>query len=197
MSTRTETGRPAAEAAAPSRGLAWLYVIAGGIGLLASGALTLEKIARLRDPDYIPTCSFNPVLSCGSVMDSSQAAVLGFPNPLLGIGGFAVVVTTGVAMLAGFRPPRWYRAGMVAGSTVAVVFIHWLIASSLYDIGALCPYCMVVWAVTIPIFWYSALGAWPALAPLRRVHSAILALWYVVIIALVVQRFWSYWTSLV
>src|SRR5690606_39768235 len=48
MSTRTETGRPAAEAAAPSRGLAWLYVIAGGIGLLASGALTLEKIARLR-----------------------------------------------------------------------------------------------------------------------------------------------------
>lgn len=180
---------------APARGLAWLYVVAGAIGLLAAVALTLEKIATLSNPDYIPTCSFNPVLSCGSVMESAQASVFGFPNPLLGIGGFSVVVTTGIAMLAGFRPPRWYQLGMAAGTTLAVLFIHFLIVSSLYDIGALCPYCMVVWAVTIPLFWYTALATWPALAPLRRVHSAILALWFVVIIALIVQRFWSYWTS--
>lgn len=27
---------------------------------------------------------------------------------------------------------------------------------TLYEIGALCPYCMVVWAVTIPLFVVSA-----------------------------------------
>ena len=31
------------------------------------------------------------------------------------------------------------------------MFVHWLIFQSLYRIGALCPYCMVVWAVTIPL----------------------------------------------
>jgi len=31
--------------------------------------------------------------------------------------------------------------------------VHWLIFQSLYRIGALCPYCMVVWVVTITVFW--------------------------------------------
>ena len=99
-----------------SRALAWLYVLGGGLGLAAAAALTLEKIAKLRDPSYVPTCSLNPVVSCGSVMDSPQAEAFGFPNPLIGIAAFAVVVTTGVAALAGFQPPRWYRLTMNAGT---------------------------------------------------------------------------------
>ena len=47
--------------------------------------------------------------------------------------------------------PRWYWAGLATGTALGVVFIHWLIFQSLYRIGALCPYCMVVWAVTIPL----------------------------------------------
>ncbi|WP_424186662.1 vitamin K epoxide reductase family protein [Actinokineospora sp. G85] len=180
-----------------SRALAWLYTIGGGLGLVAAVALTLEKIAKLTDPAYVPTCSLNPVISCGSVMDSAQAAAFGFPNPLIGIAAFAVVVTTGVAGLAGFQPPRWYRIGLAAGTTFGVVFAHWLIASSLYDIHALCPYCLVVWVVVIPLFWYTALATWPVLAPLRKVHSVVLALWYVVIAVLVLAAFWDYWTNLV
>ncbi|WP_158854105.1 vitamin K epoxide reductase family protein [Saccharothrix deserti] len=179
-----------------NRRLALLYVVGGGLGLAAAAALTLEKIAKLRDPAYVPTCSLNPVVSCGSVMDSRQAEAFGFPNPLLGIVAFAVVVTTGVAVLAGFEPPRWYRIALNAGTAFGVVFVHWLIAASLYDIHALCPYCLVVWIVTIPIFWYTTLDTWPALAPLRRVHSAVLALWYAVIAILVLAAFWDYWTSL-
>ncbi|MGM1060688.1 vitamin K epoxide reductase family protein [Saccharothrix sp. Mg75] len=179
-----------------TRALAWLHVIGGGLGLAAAAALTLEKIATLRDPAYIPTCSLNPIISCGSVMDSPQAAAFGFPNPLIGIAAFAVVLTTGVALLAGFEPPRWYRIALNAGTAFGVVFVHWLIAASLYDIHALCPYCMGVWIVTIPLFWYTTLDTWPALAPLRRVHSAVLALWYALIAGLVLHAFWDYWTSL-
>jgi uncharacterized membrane protein len=183
-----------------TRSLAWLYVIGGGIGLAAAAALTLEKLAVLRDPNYVPTCSLNPIISCGSVMNSSQAEAFGFPNPLLGLVSFAVVVTAGVVMLAGFEPPTWFRIGMQVGVTFGVLFVHWLILASLYDIHALCPYCMVVWAVTIPIFWYTTLdtlrgrGAGQALI---RVHSAVLAAWYVVIIALVLMEFWDYWVTLV
>ncbi|MGZ3145740.1 vitamin K epoxide reductase family protein [Lentzea chajnantorensis] len=178
-----------------SRPLAWLYVAGGALGFAASAALTLEKLALLRNPAHVPTCSLNPVVSCGPVMDSPQAAAFGFPNPLLGIAGFAVVVTTGVALLAGFAPPRSYRLALNAGTGLAVVFVHWLVVVSLYDIHALCLYCIVVWIVVIPLFWYTTLDTWPRLAPLRRLHSTVLVLWYAVIVALVLHAFWDYWVT--
>jgi len=184
--------------------LPWLLIVGGGLGLLAAFTLTVERIALLQDPTYQPSCSINPVLSCGSVMTTEQAAFFGFPNPLLGIGAFAVVVTTGVALLAGARFPTWYWAGLTAGSAAGVVFVHYLIFQSLYRIGALCPYCMVVWAVTIPIFWYVALatldrsgGARGLYAGLRQYHAVPVVLWFVVIIGLALQRFWDYWSTLI
>ena len=185
------------------RGLAWLYLVGGLVGLAAAAALTLEKIAKLADPSYVPTCSLNPVVSCGSVMDSPQAEAFGFPNPLIGVAAFAVVTTAGAAMLGGFTPPRWFRLGMLAGTTFGVVFVHWLIAASLYDIHALCPYCMVVWVVTIPLFWYTTLDTLRTSECTRAVgealagfHSTVLATWYAVLVILVLTSFWDYWRTL-
>ncbi|WP_181774369.1 vitamin K epoxide reductase family protein [Amycolatopsis pittospori] len=174
----------------------WVLLIGGVIGLAAALVLTVEKIALLKDSSYIPTCSLNPVLSCGSIMKTPQAELLGFPNPLLGIVGFSVVVTTGVAVLGGATLPRWYWLGLQAGSGLGVVFVHWLIYQSLYVIGALCPYCLVVWAVTIAVFWYTTLrnlgnGSRTAIG----YHSVVLVLWYSAIGAAVLQRFWDYWKT--
>nr|WP_221468020.1 vitamin K epoxide reductase family protein [Saccharopolyspora phatthalungensis] len=186
--------------------MGWLCVVGGAIGLASSFALTMEKLLKLANPGYVPTCSINPIISCGSVMDSAQAAVFGFPNPLIGVAAFPVVVTVGAAVLAGFRPPRWFWLGMQAGTTLAVAFIHWLIVQSLYEIGALCPYCMIVWVVTISLFWYTTLhnltmgrfgGGRSVGVALGRFHSLVLAVWYLVIVALILQAFWDYWTSLV
>ncbi|SFP44165.1 Uncharacterized membrane protein [Amycolatopsis arida] len=204
MSTTAETER--ARTTTGVRGLAWLYVVGGAIGLLASFALIIEKIATLRNPDYVPTCSLNPVVSCGSVMDSPQAELFGFPNPLIGIAAFAVMVTAGVVLLVGFAAPRWFWLGLQLGTTLGVVFVHWLIWQSLYDIGALCPYCMVVWVVTIPMFWYTTLftagqghlptgPARPAALALARFHSLVLVLWFLLIVVLILQRFWTFWTG--
>ncbi|HEY6574208.1 MAG TPA: vitamin K epoxide reductase family protein, partial [Mycobacterium sp.] len=129
----------------------WI-LIAGVVGLAAALTLTIEKIEILINPDYVPSCSINPVLSCGSVMVTPQASAFGFPNPLIGIVSFTVVVVTGVLAVANVRLPRWYWAGLATGTLLGVAFIHWLIFQSLYRIGALCPYCMAVWAVTIPLF---------------------------------------------
>jgi uncharacterized membrane protein len=203
----TSITRPDHAPAGPGpRGLGWLYLIGGGIGFVAAFALMIEKIAKLADPGYVPTCSLNPVVSCGSVMDSPQATAFGFPNPLIGISAFAVVVTIGVVLLSGFQAPRWFWLGMQLGATFGVVFVHWLIYSSLYRIGALCPYCMVVWIVTIPIFWYTTLhnltrgylsiSRRPVALSVARYHSLALTLWYLAIIALILQAFWLYWTTL-
>jgi uncharacterized membrane protein len=183
------------------RGTAWFLALAGTAGLAAALVLTVEKFALLADPNYVPSCSINPVLSCGSVMITPQAAAFGFPNPLIGIVAFTIVVTTGVLTLGGVTLPRWYWVSLLAGTTLGVVFIQWLIFQSLYRIGALCPYCMVVWAVTVPIFAIvtrTALGHAPNVA-VRSVINwrwTIVALWFALVFVLVFVRFEDYWMTI-
>ena len=182
---------------------AWWVLIGGVAGLAAALTLTIEKITMLGNPSYVPSCSINPVLSCGSVMVTPQASVFGFPNPLIGIVGFTVVVVTGVLAVGRIPLPKWYWLGLAGGTALGVVFVHWLIFQSLYRIGALCPYCMVVWAVTIPLL---VVVSSIALQPLRgqvvaRVlydwRWSLVALWFAALILLILVRFWYYWSTLI
>lgn len=187
------------------------WILAGGasIGLLAAFVLTLEKIALLKDPAHQLSCSINPVLSCGSIIASPEASAFGFPNPFIGLIGFAVVITIGVGMMAGATYKRWFWRGLQLGTILGIVFVHWLIYQSLYDIGALCLYCMIVWSVTWPIFWYTTLynlreGNIPTPKSCRKIvsfaqkhHADILVAWYVLIIALILENFWYYWSTLI
>ncbi|MBB5924071.1 putative membrane protein [Actinoalloteichus hoggarensis] len=187
-----------------SRALALLLAVGGAVGFAAAFVLLIERIQLLIDPLYIPSCSLNEVLSCGSVMTTPQAAAFGFPNPIIGVATFPVVTTIGVALLAGARFHRWFWLGLQAGVTFGMVFVHWLIYSSLFEIRALCPYCMVVWAVMLPIFWYTTVanirtGRLPSGAVGRALvdyRHVVMLTWSLVIVALVVQAFWGYWVSL-
>ncbi len=177
-------------------------LIAGVLGLAAAGALTIEKIELLIDPSYVPSCSLNPVLSCGSVMITPQASAFGFPNSLIGIVAFTVVLVTGVLAVGRVSLPRWYWVGLTVGSALGVVFVHWLIFQSLYRIGALCPYCMVVWAVTIPLLVMVAsiaLRAETATGAGRILYDwrwSLVALWFTAVLLLILVRFWNYWSTL-
>jgi len=177
-------------------------LIAGVVGLGAALTLTVEKIELLIDPAYVPSCSINPVLSCGSVMVTPQASVFGFPNSLIGIVAFAVVVVTGVLAVAKVALPRWYWVGLAIGTLLGTVFVHWLIVQSLYHIGALCPYCMVVWSVTIPLLCVVTSIALQPLAGnavvrvLLQWRWSIVALWFTAIILMILERFWTYWSTL-
>lgn len=199
---RTEESGPARGVAVAAPG-AWLVLIAGATGLVASVTLTVEKIRLLGDSAYVPSCNFNPVLSCGSVMATPQASVLGFPNPLIGIVAFTVVVVTGVLTVAKVGLPQWYWAGLTAGVLAGAAFVHWLIFESLYRIGALCPYCMAVWAVTIPLlvasasFAYRPNGERIITQTVYRWRWTLTALWFITLILLIFIRFQDYWSTLV
>jgi uncharacterized membrane protein len=201
-----QSSEPAADASnrVPVRTSSAVWIlIAGVVGLAAALTLTVEKIEILINPDYVPSCSINPVLSCGSVMVTPQASAFGFPNPLIGIVSFTIVVVTGVLALAKVRLPRWYWAGLATGTLLGVAFIHWLIFQSLYRISALCPYCMAVWAVTIPLF---VVVASIALQPLqsnvvaRVVYTwrwSLVVLWFTALVLMILVRFWDYWSTLI
>lgn len=179
-----------------------IMVVGGALGLIAAFELTLEKVRVLADPNYVPGCDLNPVLSCGSVIITPQAEVFGFPNPVMGLIGFSVVVTLGVLLLARVTLPRWIWVGLNIGALAGFGFVQWLVWQSLYSIGALCPWCMVVWTVTAPIFvWVTAsnlaagrLGirgtAVDAIVSLRGI---ILAAWYLVVLGLIFVRWQDFW----
>jgi uncharacterized membrane protein len=190
------------------RYLPWLMIIAGLVAMIASVMLSIEVFDRLKNPSFVPVCNLNPVLSCTSVADSSQAHAFGFPNYFIGIAGYAAVTAIGLAALAGGRFKKWFWQVVEAGLLLATLFITWLQFETLYRIGALCLFCMIVWVATIPAFWYVTLynlraGNIKTPKPLQRAvgfanrhHGDILVLWFLIIIALILKRFWYYWSTL-
>jgi uncharacterized membrane protein len=160
MSDQTTIDRPqgpdpAAEAAVPGVArhypFALVLLVTGVIGWIASGVLVLERLALYRDPGHVTSCDINPWVSCGQVMGTWQSELFGFPNPLIGIVAFAVVITTAMAALSGARFGRWYWAGLQVGVTAGAVFAVWLWFQALFSIYILCLYCMIVWAAMIPL----------------------------------------------
>lgn len=191
------------------RGFGALLLGAGLLGLAAAVVLLVEKIALIENPDYIPTCSINPILSCGSVMATPQAEAFGVPNPIIGVAGFTAIAMVGAAVLAGAEFRQWFWLGVQAGATFGVLFVHWLIYQSPYVIGALCPYCMIVWAVTIPIFLHTTVyvlqrlrgprptGLRGSAGVVTEYRAAVLTAWYLAVLALIAHRFWDYWITLI
>lgn len=188
-----------------AKALPWLLVIGGTFGLLSSFIITTEKIHLAENPGGTTICDLNPVVSCGSVMSSDQSAVFGFPNSIIGLVAFSILICVGMSLLAGAQFKRWYWLGLQAGTVFGLVFVHWLMSQSLYAINALCPFCMVVWVVTITSFWYVLLyniqqkhivvrGRLATVAAFARKHHLdILLFWFVVIAALILHKFWYYY----
>lgn len=199
----TPTDQPGTTTATPVSGLA--LALWSTLGLAAAFALAVDKVKMLADPDFVPSCNFNPVLSCGSVITTDQASVFGFPNPFLGLIGFAVITTLGVLVAARVRLPGRILAGAAAGSFLGFLFVHWLAFQSLYRIGALCPWCLVVWAVSpLLLIWT---GSWAAAtsrtATVRSLgrfvwtwRYSLAAAWYLLVAVLILIRFWPYWSTL-
>ncbi|MFF5841757.1 vitamin K epoxide reductase family protein [Streptomyces massasporeus] len=192
-----------ARTAGAGRAFALLLVVTGAAGLLASWIITLDKFKLLEDPDFTPGCSLNPVVSCGSVLESDQAEAFGFPNPMLGLVAYGVVICVGLSLLAGARFPRWYWLAFDAGCLFGVGFLTWLQFESLYRINALCLWCCLAWVATIPLFWYVTSfavrqGFLPAPGAVRRFLDEFTwvppVLHLGVVGMLVLTRWWDFWT---
>jgi uncharacterized membrane protein len=135
-----------------------VLVIAGLAGLTAAYNLSVDKVTVILSPSTSLNCNVSLIVACGKNLGSWQGSLLGFPNPLLGLGGFAVVLVTGIAVLAGIRFARWWWVAFTLCVLAAFAFITFLIISSVYVIGTLCLWCALVWTVTIPTFWLTLIG---------------------------------------
>ncbi len=128
-------------------------MLAGGIvALIAAFTLTVEKFHLYEDPNAVLSCSINIVLNCSTVMQTWQSSVFGFPNMIIGLMAFSVVVTVAVIGLTGAKLPRWFWVAANIGFALGLAFSYWLFFQSVYDIQVLCPWCLLVTTATTIIF---------------------------------------------
>jgi uncharacterized membrane protein len=187
-----------------TRFLSWILIVSGLIGMLASYEITADKFELALNPHFQPVCDLNPIISCGSVMKSDQANAFGFMNTYIGLFGFPILLTMGVAMLAGARFKRWFWLGAQIGLAFGVIFAYWLLFESMYRIRALCPWCLSVDVVITTAFWYVTLynfysGNLKAPQQLRAIgrfikrhHADIIVFWFLAVTALILHHFWYY-----
>ncbi|MGV8969098.1 MAG: vitamin K epoxide reductase family protein [Microbacteriaceae bacterium] len=133
--------------------LAIFLIAVGIVGWYAAFALTIEKFDLLIDPEASASCDFSILVQCKANLTSWQGSLFGFPNPILGLGAWVAPIVVGAALLAGARLDRWFWIAFNVGIVGALGFVVWLIKTSIFELGTLCPWCMVTWSVTIPLFW--------------------------------------------
>jgi uncharacterized membrane protein len=188
------------------KSLPYILIIGGTIGYICAFIIMFDKVQLLKNSNYVPSCNLNPIISCGNVMSSKQGSAFGFPNPFIGLGAFPILLTVGMAIKAGAKFKRWFWLGLEAGTILGLLFIHWLFFESVYRIHALCPWCIVVWIVTITIFWYTSLynvdqkyirlpngTAQQVYGWIRKHHLDILFVWFIIIAILILKHFWYYY----
>ncbi len=192
-----------------TRNFPWVMMVTAVYGFLASFILVLDKFHILQDPNYSPPCNISPLISCGSVMTTSQAEVFGFPNSLIGVVGFTMLGTIAFALMAGGKFKRWFWLTLQGGMVFGILFIHFLIGASIFALETLCPYCMLAWLAIIPAFWYVTLynlstGVFSVSQKYKKYvdfaqkhHFDILFVWLLAIVLTILWKFWYYWSTLI
>jgi uncharacterized membrane protein len=191
-----------------SRSDVWIFgtmLVFGIVGLIVSFILSVEEIHLIKNPDATLSCSINLVLNCSTVMQSWQASVFGFPNMLIGLMAYPVVITTAVVALTGLagKLPRWYWRAATICYGLGALFAYWLFFQSLYAIQVLCPWCLVItfsttilfativhYALRDNIFSFNKKLNGYIQSYLKKDYGKMLvAAWIVLLVALVVVKF--------
>ena len=179
MTVRPHPSAPAAFR--PSRAVAVWWICAGAAGWIVSFLLYHEYIGQLTGGDALISCSISPVVTCGPNLLSPGGNLLGFSNSIIGMVLFLGPIFAGIAALAaheGVRP--WFWRVFAACTAGAFLLVHFFAYRSVFEYSSLCPWCMIIWLVTIPLFftvagWTLRAGVWGTRAGTVRAGGVILS----------------------
>lgn len=192
----------------------YLLITLSLVGLFASFFLMLDTISLMENPETDLPCNLNPFISCGNAILSKQGQIFGFPNPILGLISFSLLFGVALSLIYHVIPEenlisrnfpsrskKIFWALVNLGTLASIIFVIWFAYESLYVLGSLCLYCLVVWLVTWPIFLYTTI--WnikeghfsfkktcrPLDAFLEKHHILLLILGYILLAVLIFAKF--------
>lgn len=135
----------------------WIFIsmlVGATLSLIASFVLSVEAVTLAGNPDAVLACSINLVFNCATVGLHESSYLFGFPNAFLGLIAEPVVITVAIAGLSGVKFPRLFMFGAQIGYTLGLLFAFYLLYTSFFIIGALCPWCLLV-TLTTTLVWFS------------------------------------------
>ena len=183
--------------------LSIVMLVTGLAGMWASFSLVTAERAMLQNPGGKLSCDLNPLIGCSGFFNSDYNTLFfGAPNALFGLMFFSGVVALGLALLGGARLPSWMWRLLSLGMAAAAAWIFWFQYTSIFVEGALCPYCIVTWAATIPLIVHVlarsfGAGHLPAGDGVRRILVKgrwwLVAAVYLAVVLVAVVALWDKW----
>ena len=135
----------------------WIFasmLVGSVLSLIASFVLSVEALELAKNPDAVLSCSINIVLNCATVAAHPTAELFGFPNSFLGLIAEPVVITVAIAGLSGIKFGRRFMFAAQIGYSLGFIFAYYLLYTSYFVIGALCPWCLLV-TLTTTLVWFA------------------------------------------
>jgi len=134
----------------------WIFtsMLVGAIlSLIAAFVLSTEAIELAKNANAQLSCSVNVIINCATVAKSPYANLFGFPNSFFGLIAESVVITVAIAGLSGIKFPRKFMFAAQIGYGLGFLFAYFLFFISMFIIGALCPWCLLVTMSTTLVFF--------------------------------------------
>ncbi|MDP9801688.1 putative membrane protein [Arcanobacterium wilhelmae] len=142
-----------------TRGTAIAVVVSSLIGFAASLGLILSEKEKLTNPDAALACDINPLVGCSKWIGQWQNEVFfGISNSVLGFAFFSGMIAIGLVLLTRSTISRLVWQAISLATTAGIVWVCWFAYMSFFKEGSLCPYCVVTWFATIPL-WVTVAGA--------------------------------------
>lgn len=154
---------------------ALLVFVCSLIGMGASIGLLLSERSLLSNPDKTLSCDINPLVGCSDFLTSQyNTAFFSVPNAVWGLAFFSAMAALSVAWLAGAHFSTWLWRLICVGMVGASAWLVWFWYVSFFVKGSMCPFCLVIWCVTIPLVihtWIRAVqgGHLPCTPQLRSI----------------------------
>ena len=101
-----------------------MLAIAAGIGLLASAVMSIDAYLSALAWAAL-TCGVEEVAGCAALAPAAHADLLGFPNALLGLAAWPVVLTLAIARLSGVRLPSATLLVVLVGALAGLALTLW------------------------------------------------------------------------
>lgn len=114
-----------------------------GIGLVAAFLQTIEKLVLLENKDAVLPCNLSSIFNCSAVLNAPQSSLFGFPNSLICIMVFTLLLTIGIVGITKSRISRRLLYGVQALALFMLAFALWFLFTSTYVIGSICIFCLV------------------------------------------------------
>lgn len=123
-------------------------------GLVAAVWQAAERVHMLKNPGGPLACDLSPIVDCGTVLGHRLSALFGFPNAFIGIVFFSMLLALGLSALMGNELKK-IRPLLLGLSTILLGFSLWFFGVSVYIIGKICIFCIVIWLTAVPLFAYT------------------------------------------